>query len=66
MFINSALKSTEKMLKKTFETGISEEEYYANADIFDLTSAKSWNSYSDEYQDNQYTPAEMCEYVRGY
>ena len=28
MFINSALKSTEKMLKKTFETGISEEEYY--------------------------------------
>ena len=45
---------------------VSEEEYYANADIFDLTSAKSWNSYSDEYQDNQYTPAEMCEYVRGY
>ncbi len=28
MFINIALKSTEKMLKKTFETGISEEEYY--------------------------------------
>ena len=28
MFINNALKSTEKMLKKTFETGISEEEYY--------------------------------------
>ena len=28
MFINSALKSTENMLKKTFETGISEEEYY--------------------------------------
>ena len=28
MFINSVLKSTEKMLKKTFETGISEEEYY--------------------------------------
>ena len=28
MFINIALKSTEKILKKTFETGISEEEYY--------------------------------------
>ena len=28
MFINIALKSTEKMLKKKFETGISEEEYY--------------------------------------
>lgn len=29
MYINSALESTEKMLKKAFETGISEEEYYA-------------------------------------
>lgn len=28
MVLNSALKSTEKMLKKTFKTGISEEEYY--------------------------------------
>ena len=45
---------------------ISEEEYYANIDGFDLTRSKQWNSYSEELRDNNYTPYEVRELLMNY
>lgn len=42
---------------------VSEEDYYANIDWFDDERAKKWNTYSEEFQNNNYSPSEMCEYL---
>lgn len=40
---------------------VSEKEYYKCLDAFDDTRAQSWNSYSDEFKNNNYRPDEMRE-----
>ena len=45
------------------EEEVSEEEYYSQLNIFDLSGAQKWNSFSSEYQDNQYSANDMCEYL---
>ena len=42
---------------------VSENEYYKNLDAFDDTRAQSWNSYSDEFKNNNYRPDEMRAYL---
>lgn len=42
---------------------ISENEYYANIDQFDVARAKEWNSYADTMKNNNYTPSEICSYL---
>ena len=42
---------------------VSEEEYYANINWFDYGRAKEWNTYSEEFRNNNYLPNEMCEYL---
>lgn len=46
------------------EEEVSEEEYYSQLSIFDSSRAQKWNSFSGEYQDNQYSAYGMCEYLR--
>lgn len=45
------------------EEEVSEEEYYSQLSIFDSSGAQKWNSFSGEYQDNQYSAYDMCEYL---
>lgn len=44
---------------------VSEEEYMGNIDKYDNVQLKNWNSYSGDFQSNNYRPIEMCEYLLG-
>ena len=45
---------------------VSEEEYNSNLAMFDSARSSSWNTYSEEYHNNNYKPYEMCEYLLDY
>ena len=42
---------------------VSEEEYMANLNKYNNARLQHWNSYSEEYQNNNYRPYEMSEYL---
>lgn len=44
---------------------VSEESYYANIDIFNNSRVKKWNSYSEEFKMNNYSPDEMIKFLMG-